>query len=232
MIRAALAIGVIMAVAACGGDGSSSPITNQDQTAGKQVGFAFINTTPQAIDYFLQRSGNSRDLFDPVNRVVGNNLDTVQRHTESWTSNTPLTIDVGAMDTNSQTALNTVPELITNNGEKYWLLSWNDDEAENESQLSAIRYAQATDSDKLYIRFFSFADLEISVLNESMFASSKVEKGQVSSQQILDGCAGELFLGSGSDLSALNLCGEEVEVGHSYLVIMDGETLVRVEKEQ
>ncbi|UTV28942.1 hypothetical protein [Photobacterium atrarenae] len=221
-----------MAVAACGGGGSSTQITAPDQAVGKQVSFAFINTTAQAIDYFLKRSDNSSALFDGNHRVVSNSVEVVQRHTENWTSNTPLTVDVGAMDTNSQTTLSTMSELITNNGEQYWLLSWNDDEAENESQLTAIRFAEATDTDKIYIRFFSLADLDISVLNESMFTSSKVQKGQVSSQQLLDGCAGELFLGSGSNLTALNLCGEEVEVGHSYLLVMDGETLIRVEKEQ
>ncbi|MEJ2763660.1 hypothetical protein VV869_06720 [Photobacterium sp. MCCC 1A19761] len=221
-----------MAVAACGGGSSSTQTADQDQSAGKEVSFAFINTTTQAVDYFLKQSGDSSALFDSGNRVASNSVEAVQRHTERWTTNTPLTVDVGAMETNSQTVLNTVSALVTNNGEKYWLLSWNDTEADTESQLTAIRYSQPTDTDKIYIRFFSFADLDISVLTSSMFASSKIQKGQISSQQILNGCAGELFLGSGSNLSAFSLCGENVEAGHSYLVIMDGETLVRVEQEQ
>lgn len=232
MIRPALCIIVAVYLTACGGDSYSEQDLTPAGSAGRQVGFEFINTTDNAdneIAFFVKESNKQSSLFDDSNKIDMNSDDQTHQYVHSWSTSTPLTVDIGALEINTQTELSTIERIVTNNGEHHWLILWFDTELE-ETVLFSSRQEESNLDDKYVVRIFSLQDIELRMLTSSSIGGKvTLQKGQLSSQLILDNCSGELVI-DGEFI--IDLCSEGInEPGASHLLIFDdGNLLVAEEK--
>ncbi len=105
MIRPALTIIAAMYITGCGGDSYSEQNLSPESELGgpPQVDIDFINTASKSVDYFVKQTGSADPLFESSTKVATNNNTEMTRHTISWTSPTPLVLDIGIWDTNTKT---------------------------------------------------------------------------------------------------------------------------------
>lgn len=231
MIRPALAILFSACLAGCGGGGDDVETENLPQEQlGRQVGFEFINTGVDSVDFYLKESKTETPLFDESNKVATNSDIQISQYTQTWSTPTPLTVDIGAIDTNSQATIGTVNDLVTNSGEDYWLISWPDSEL-GETMLFAGRQESMDTDDKYTVRIFSLEDININILKASsgVLTSSSIKKGEISVQHILDNCIGEMFI---DNKTAVDFCGENVTPGKSYLLIIKNNSVLLAAEEK
>ena len=129
MIRIALILMFSLLVTACGrdGDDSSSDSLSLEQT-GKQVGFEMINTSSDPVDFVIKESASGTLLHEVMKNDIDNDDELISQYVHSWSSATPLIVDISVEDTNSQQIIDTVEELVTNSGEHFWLIAWPDSE--------------------------------------------------------------------------------------------------------
>ncbi|MCW8327851.1 hypothetical protein MD588_03440 [Photobacterium sp. SDRW27] len=232
MMRPALTIFVSLCIAGCGGGSSSSDQTpsQDEQAATRQVKFEFVNTTDDATDFFLKDASNEASLFDESNKVVMNSEKAINQHTVSWSTPTPLTVDIGALETNSLSEIGKIEDLVTNTGESYWLIAWEDTEL-GETLFVAERHEKLDNEDQYGIRIFSLQDIEINIIKPTtgVMSNSQIKKGQISEQKILGSCIGELFM---NNQATIDFCGDGVTPGKSYLLVIDEESVLFAAEEK
>ncbi|MDV5168985.1 hypothetical protein [Photobacterium rosenbergii] len=216
MIRVALTALSTVFLIACGG-GSSSDSSDptgvtMDEISVRTLGIDLVNLSGVTADFFIKESGGNSVLFDENNKVYTVNHVDSYYHSISWTTASPMSLDIGAQDTNSQTVQSVSEGNILNNGEKLWAIAWND---EGEMTLTSGVQDPAPIEDKYRLRLFAIEDVVVTV-NSSAFSVINLSKGSFSNQIILDNCDNELILGA----NQRNIC--DLDIGKSYLLIVDG----------
>ncbi|MGF1686981.1 hypothetical protein L4C36_09835 [Photobacterium japonica] len=225
MIRPALTAMTTALLIACGGGSSDSPaptVNSMDDISVRKIGIDLVNISTQPVDFYIRETGDTNPLFDTGNKVASNpNYDT-QYHGISWTSASPMRIDIGIEDTNSQTEQTEVNDVVLNDTEKLWAIAWQDGD---ELTLSTDVEMPAPLEDKYRIRIFSIADTWVQVVSTAV-STMEVKKGKFSPHMTLENCSGELYLGA----NPTDIC--DLDIGKSYLLIVNGEDLLLAAEER
>ncbi|MGF1727702.1 hypothetical protein [Photobacterium nomapromontoriensis] len=225
MIRPTLTLLTSIFLFACGGGSSSNtdPVINSmDDISVRKVGIDLVNISTQSVDYYIRENGDKNALFDEGNKVATNLSLEKKYHSIQWTSNSPMTIDIGIQDTNSQTINNKATDIILNNKQKVWAIAWQD---ELTMSLSTDIVKPAPLEDKYRIRVFAVDDVWVQIVSSAV-STQEVKKGKFSSHMTVENCSGELFLGA----NQTNIC--DLDIGKSYLLIVDGENLLLAAEEK
>lgn len=225
MIRPALCIIVAVYLTACGGDSYSEQdlLAEGELTGPPQIEIDFVNTASESVDYFVKQTNGSVTLFDDSNKVATNNNTEVARHSISWTATTPLEIDIGTWDTNTQSETAEALEVMLNRSDNLWAIAWLDD---SQIALTTTMQQPSSQEGKYSVRVFSHQDTRIQVISTAI-SSIEAKKGQLTAYMTMENCSGELFFAA----EAISLC--HLDQGKSYLLITDGEDLlVAVEEEK
>ncbi|WP_156136265.1 hypothetical protein [Photobacterium gaetbulicola] len=226
MIRVALTALSTFLLFACGGGSSSdssepSGVT-MDEISVRTLGIDLVNISGASADFFVKESSGASSLFDEDNKVFSVTNFSSYYHSISWTSATPLEVDIGTQDTNSQTTHALQEDILMNNKEKLWAIAWND---EGSLTLSTNIQNPSPVEDKYRLRIFAVADVTITV-NSTAFSVTNLSKGNFSNQILLDNCNKELILGANQK----DVC--DLEVGKSYLLIVNGEDVLLAAEEK
>ncbi|ELR67809.1 hypothetical protein C942_00116 [Photobacterium marinum] len=225
MIRSALTILFSLCVASCGGGSSSSDTgtsSSQQEPSARQVDIDFINTAGKSIDYFVSDANGNELLYEQSNKATSCYNTEINKKSFSWDTPTPLNLNIGARDTNTQTETSNIAQLMLNNTEKAWAISWMDD---NELMLSTATQQSSDLPNHYRIRVFSHQDTRVQIIS-SVISSNEVKKGQLSPYMTLENCSGELYFGA----EAISLC--DLDAGKSYLLITNGEDLLVAAEEK
>ncbi|WP_064603479.1 hypothetical protein [Photobacterium sp. J15] len=222
MIRSALTILFSFCVASCGGGSSSSDTDTSQDASTRQVDIEFINTAGKSIDYFVADANGEELLYEESNKATSCNNTEINKKSFSWDTPTPLSLKVGARDTNTQTQSSDISELMLNNSENAWAIAWMD----SDTLMLSTANQQSSDLPNHYrIRVFSHQDTRVQIIS-SMVSSYEVKKGQLSPYMTLENCSGELFFAT----EAISLC--DLDAGKSYLLITNGEDLLVAAEEK
>lgn len=230
MIRTALILMLSSFIAGCGGGDSDSSTQGQSQIpTGKQVGFEFINTTPDDVDFFIKESASETTLHEVTKNNIEIADEPISQYLHNWSTPTPLIVDISAKDTNTQDIIGTADELVANHGENYWVIAWQDTEF-NETLLFTTRQEglEFLSEDKYAVRIFSLIDTDFNTITNNGMSNSSgtLEKGTISAQQLLDNCSHGLFIDT---TLVVDLC--EFDAGKSYLLITDGNAILLAAEE-
>ncbi|WP_083651904.1 hypothetical protein [Photobacterium proteolyticum] len=187
-----------------------------------QVDIDFVNTANKSVDYFVKQSGGTETLFDPNTQVASNSNSEVASHSVSWSTPTPVVLDIGAWDTNTQSETSESLEVMLNRADKLWAIAWLDND---ELALSTIRQQPSSQEGKYSVRVFSHSDSRVQVIS-SVISAIEAKKGQITPYLTLENCSGELFFAAES----ISLC--NLDPGKSYLLVTDGEDLLMAAEEK
>lgn len=99
------------------------------------------------------------------------------------------------------------------NNKRYWSIAWQEDGAR---KLSVLEKKPLNQANKLSLRIFANAEVNISISQQTAISSTEV--GQVSAAYTIDGCS-DLMLGE----FAIDLC-QNGDYGPSHLVVFDSES--------
>ncbi|MBV1839871.1 hypothetical protein [Photobacterium ganghwense] len=225
MIRPALTILTTVLLFGCGGggsDGDPTPsVSSMDDISVRKAGIDLINIVNESIDFYVKQTSDSSQLFDGNNKVATVLDNDGQYHSISWTTSTPTKVNIGVTDTNSQTFVNQVDDVLLNNSEKLWAVSWADS---GDLMLSTDLHTPSPVAEKYRIRIFTTKDTQVLTLSSAM-STIEVKKGTFSPHMTLDNCNGELYLGANS----ADVC--NLDIGKSYLLVTDGEHLLLAAEE-
>ncbi|WP_299015250.1 hypothetical protein [uncultured Photobacterium sp.] len=221
MIRSALTVLFSLCVASCGGGSSSDTGTAQDSSA-RQVDIDFINTAGKSIDYFVADANNQELLYEESNKATSCSNKEINKKSFSWNTPTPLSLKVGARDTNTQSQTSDITQLTLNSSEKAWAIAWTDND---KLMLSTTTQQSSNLANHYRIRVFSHQDTRVQIVS-SMVSTMEVKKGQLSTYMTMENCSGELFFGA----EAISLC--DLDAGKSYLLITNGEDLLVAAEEK
>ncbi|OLQ74498.1 hypothetical protein BIT28_13870 [Photobacterium proteolyticum] len=224
MIRPALTMCIALYITGCGGDSSSvQELLPESELGGSpQVDIDFVNTANKSVDYFVKQSGGTETLFDPNTQVASNSNSEVASHSVSWSTPTPVVLDIGAWDTNTQSETSESLEVMLNRADKLWAIAWLDND---ELALSTIRQQPSSQEGKYSVRVFSHSDSRVQVIS-SVISAIEAKKGQITPYLTLENCSGELFFAAES----ISLC--NLDPGKSYLLVTDGEDLLMAAEEK
>ncbi|MBY5945875.1 hypothetical protein [Photobacterium rosenbergii] len=226
MIRVALTTLSTIFLFACGGGSSSdSPeptVVTMDEVSVRTLGIDLVNISGAAADFFVKESSGSSPLFDENNKVSSVPDFNSYYHSVSWTTATPMKLDIGTIDTNTQTANALDEDILLNNKEKLWAIAWSD---EGDLTLSTGIQEPSPVEDKYRLRLFAVEDVTVTV-NSTAFSVTNLSKGNFSNQLLVDNCNKELILSA----NQIDIC--ELEIGKSYLLIVDGEDVLLAAEEK
>lgn len=226
MIRPALTLITTIFLFACGGGSSSNNaepvIDSMDDISVRKVGIDLVNISPQSLDYYVRENNDSNPLFDDGNKVATTLASETKYHSIQWTSNAPMKIDIGIQDSNSQTLTNKATDIVLNNNQKLWAIAWQDGP---DMALSTDIVEPAPLEDKYRIRVFAVNDVWVQVVSTAI-STQEVKKGKFSSHMTLENCSGELYLGA----NQTSLC--NLDIGKSYLLLVDGENILLAAEEK
>lgn len=226
MIRVALtALSTVFLFACGGGSSSDSPdptVVTMDEVSVRTIGIDQVNISGETVDFYIKESNGGSTLFDSNNKIYSVPDSDSYYHSISWTSATPMTIDVGTQDANTQDKESKQEGILLNNSEKLWAIAWSDN---GELTLSTDVQNPAPIEDKYRIRVFAIEDTWVQVIS-TVVSSTEVKKGNFSSQMILSNCSGELYLGA----NQRDIC--DLDIGKSYLLIVDGENVLLAAEEK
>lgn len=226
MIRVALTALSTVFLFACGGgssSGSSEPnVVTMDEVSVRTLGIDLVNISGAAADFFVKESSGSSPLFDENNKVSSVLNFSSYYHSVSWTTATPMKLDIGTIETNSQTTSSLEEDILLNNREKLWAIAWND---EGKLTLSTGTQEPSPVEDKYRLRVFATEDVTVTV-NSTAFSVTNLSKGNFSNQLLVDNCNKELILSA----NQIDIC--ELEIGKSYLLIVDGEDVLLAAEEK
>ena len=226
MIRVALTTLSTLFLFACGGGSSSDSaeptVVTMDEVSVRTLGIDLVNISGATADFYVKESSGSSPLFDDNNKVSSVLNFNSYYHSVSWTTATPMKLDVGTIDTNSQTANALNEDIILNNKEKLWAIAWSD---EGDLTLSTGIQDPSPIEDKYRLRLFAIEDVTVTVTSSAVSVTN-LSKGNFSNQLLLDNCSKELILGANQK----DIC--ELEVGKSYLLIVDGEDVLLAAEEK
>ncbi|PSW21414.1 hypothetical protein C9I98_05625 [Photobacterium sanctipauli] len=193
-----------------------------DEIGVKKIGIDLVNVANEPIDFFIKESSDNAQLFDEGNNVATNINNENKYHAISWTSASPMVIDIGIQDTNSQSIQSQTTEITLNNKQKLWAIGWlNDTDLTVSTALEQVQPIE----DKYSIQIFSTNDTEIELRRFSSTSQVTLEKGTFSNQIILDSCSDILTMGFGLT-NQTNACVLGLDVGKAYLLIIDGKDLL------
>lgn len=226
MIRVALTALSTVFLFACGGGSSSDTteptVVTMDDVSVRTIGIDQVNVSGEDVDFYIKESNVGGVLFDENNKTYSVTDSDSYYHKISWTSATPMRIDVGTQDTNTQAKESKQDDILLNNSEKLWAIAWNDN---GELTLSTDVQNPAPIEDKYRIRIFAVEDTWVQVISTAA-SSTEVKKGNFSSQMIFNNCSGELYLGA----NQRDIC--DLDIGKSYLLIVDGENVLIAAEEK
>lgn len=226
MIRVALTTLSTLFLFACGGGSSSDSaeptVVTMDEVSVRTLGIDLVNISGATADFYVKESSGSSPLFDDNNKVSSVLNFNSYYHSVSWTTATPMKLDVGTIDTNSQTANALNEDILLNNKEKLWAIAWSD---EGDLTLSTGIQDPSPIEDKYRLRLFAIEDVTVTVTSSAVSVTN-LSKGNFSNQLLLDNCSKELILGANQK----DIC--ELEVGKSYLLIVDGEDVLLAAEEK
>ncbi|MGF1715828.1 hypothetical protein L4D08_13185 [Photobacterium chitinilyticum] len=224
MIRPALTIIAVMYITGCGGDSySEQDLTPESELGGpSQVDIDFVNTASKSVDYFVKQTGSADPLFESATKVATNNDTEMARHTISWTTPTPLMLDIGIWDTNTQSETGESLEVMLSRSDKLWAIAWPDND---ELVLSTVKQQPSNQEGKYSVRIFSHTNTRVQVISTAI-SSIEAQKGQITPYMTIENCSGELFFAT----EAISLC--SLDPGKSYLLVTDGENLLVAAEEK
>ncbi|MBC7002291.1 hypothetical protein BIZ37_06955 [Photobacterium sp. BZF1] len=226
MIRVALTTLSTLFLFACGGGSSSdSPeptVVTMDEVSVRTLGIDLVNISGAAADFFVKESSGSSPLFDENNKVASVLNFSSYYHSVSWTTSTPMKLDIGTTDSNNQTSNSLEEDILLNNREKLWAIAWSD---EGKLTLSTGVQEPSPVEDKYRLRVFATEDVTVTV-NSTAFSVTNLSKGNFSNQLLVDNCNKELILSA----NQIDIC--ELEIGKSYLLIVDGEDVLVAAEEK
>ncbi|PSU34359.1 hypothetical protein [Photobacterium lutimaris] len=225
MIRVALTAISTVFLVACGGSSSDSTkptVDTMDDVSVRTIGIDKVNISGEDVDFYIKESNVSGILFDENNKTQSVSDSDSYYHKISWSSATPMTIDVGVQDTNTHIKESKSEDILLNNNEKLWAIAWSDN---GETTLSTNVQNPASIEDKYRVRIFAVEDAWVQVVSTAV-SSTEVKKGNFSSQMIISNCSGELYLGA----NQRDIC--DLDIGKSYLLIVDGENVLLAAEEK
>ncbi|WP_157037786.1 hypothetical protein [Photobacterium aquae] len=225
MIRPALSLIASVMLIGCGSDSDNTPrpdISTMDEISVRKIGIDLINITDQSIDFYIKENNDNIELFDDGNKVATTLSDDTSYHGISWTSPSPMEINVGISDTNSQTTQAESDDIILNDKEKLWAIAWDDGD---DITLSTNTEQPSPIEDKYRIRIFTISDTWVQIIS-SAISTMEVKAGKFSPHMTIENCSGELYLSANS----VDIC--DLDIGKSYLLIIDGEDLLLAAEEK
>ncbi|MGF1759754.1 hypothetical protein L4D76_17810 [Photobacterium sagamiensis] len=236
MLRPVL-IFLTLLITACGGSDGDTIETNSalDELANERhASVHFVNTANQSVDYFVKETDSSTPLFDDASKVATNNNDKneINQHPIRWSTPTPLHIDLGIGDTNTQTGKSEITDVLLNNSDSIWAIAWLDADQLDGNQLALSSFThtpQLSNQEGMYsVRVFTHTTIDIRAIASYSKTEPTLEKGEISNQLTVESCSSGLSFkpgsDSGSDYQSISLC--DLDPGKLYLLVTDGNELL------
>lgn len=199
-------------LSACGGsDKLISDIVDHADTP-HQASITYVNALERSTTFYTKSTVYPDSVYKNKHRVIellANDVSNVSIH--KWIEGAKET-KFAYQDSNSASDKKEMTENLLDN-ERYWSIAW---QQNGEREFSLFEKKPTNQANKLKVRIFSNAELDISINQQA--AISTTEVGVVSAVFAIDGCS-DLSLGE----FAIDLC-QSGDYGRSYLVVFDNES--------